>query len=379
VLYRARANVFMATSVVPDAIFPYRMRRGVPSTIVVPVFTAEGGVLNPDEVAACRAEIQALEEAEEASEAAEAEHDALMARLEAGALLRSPTETDRDNAWAQLLLEEEAHAGTGGAPGKEDAAAATAAAARLTLADEEEDDPGAESRPWPSGKERAVRVDVRHPVRGLRNLSGPTPVTLASVTPSLARALHLPSHGSFAGGADAAAGLVAGSSSSAMDDAKAYPLSPSSPARRARSRFGVATTPGSPGPRSPDSMAMASPGTPEAARELQIMVSGGLEKGARDRRHLLRLQCFRIVPQALKCLDCACLGYLHFDHKVWRAESGWNLRNQFMDLVERVQDMMKVRGVGDPRRWWCGVACMLCEDVGTHVRGGAVCAFGGRG
>ncbi len=91
---------------------------------------------------------------------------------------------------------------------------------------------------------------------------------------------------------------------------------------------------------SPNSV--ASPGTPEAAREKQIALEGPVVEEARRRRRILRRQCFRIVTKALTAMNCACLGYYHFHHKVWIKDRGWIPRNNSTDLVARIAEMMEV-------------------------------------
>lgn len=51
---------------------------------------------------------------------------------------------------------------------------------------------------------------------------------------------------------------------------------------------------------------------------------------------------FRISASPLTPLDCACMGYYHFNHKVWVDGSGWQLRNDFMNIIERAQKLYKV-------------------------------------
>ena len=79
VLYRAKAQSFLSTSICPDASVPFRLMRAIPSSITIPKFTPIGEVMNPAAVMACLTEIVDLEQAE-ALEAQEAAEDALQVR-----------------------------------------------------------------------------------------------------------------------------------------------------------------------------------------------------------------------------------------------------------------------------------------------------------
>ncbi len=79
VLYRAKAQSFLSTSICPDASVPFRLMRAIPSSVTIPKFTPIGEVMNPAAVMASLTEIVDLEQAE-ALEAQEAAEDALQAR-----------------------------------------------------------------------------------------------------------------------------------------------------------------------------------------------------------------------------------------------------------------------------------------------------------
>jgi hypothetical protein len=52
---------------------------------------------------------------------------------------------------------------------------------------------------------------------------------------------------------------------------------------------------------------------------------------------------YQVLDKPLLPLDCACMGYYHFSHKVWKDGVGWILRNEFMDIIERAQKLYSVR------------------------------------
>lgn len=48
---------------------------------------------------------------------------------------------------------------------------------------------------------------------------------------------------------------------------------------------------------------------------------------------------YQIVSTPLTPLDCACLGYYHFNHRVWQDGVGFVTRNGYMDIIERAQKL----------------------------------------
>ena len=89
----------------------------------------------------------------------------------------------------------------------------------------------------------------------------------------------------------------------------------------------------------PASVAVDSEGLPSPAKgfrnPLAIMV--------RRRKLAAHKQLpFSIAESPLMPLDCACLGYYHFNHKTWSDGSGWILRNEFMEVIERARKLYAV-------------------------------------
>ena len=336
ILYRAKANVFMVSSIVPDANFPYRMMRAVPRAVIVPTFTPDGDVVNATEVSACLREIVGIEAYEEEKETREREEDELHAKLTAEALLDSPTLASRKvevlNDLGEIVEE---------AP---------------PMDDDEDDVVGGEAQ-WPDVRTRKYFHDLRHTAHAATCLDDLNPsLSLTDLAPLDTSSHDVRSPARRPRGAGGSAASSVGEGSLLVTTSLALAGSSLSPT--------LPMTLGSPN-------SVASPGTPSMYRERQIAGTGAWEEEQRTRRRIARRLAFRIVPRPLTCLDCACLGYYHFNHKVWRPSGGWFIRNNFTDLIERVHQMTEV-----------GVVLLLQDgsttDTSKGVRGnvGDMCMLG---
>lgn len=284
-LYQAKAQAFLSTCIAPDVCIPYQPHRAIPSKIVVPVFTTAGEVINASSVEECLSEIVEQDE-EECVSMLEPERYHALHGGDAVSEADSPSE-----AW-RLAQERDG----------------TASLLTRSLHVEQTESksvdwgpniPGKAPGEWPNPMRREYRyVDIRHaPLR-----DGVDEQEVFD---------HLVKWGGQEPGLDAPSGKRSGPKSVATDESGRVPA------------------------------------TYLGESQLEYPSWASVPRGGNAGSHA-PVAPYRLTPKPLSPLDCACLGYYHFNHKVWQDGVGWILRNNFMDIIERAQKLFSVRAHSPP-------------------------------
>ncbi len=389
-LFRRGASVGMVTRIAPDAIFPYRMLRAIPRDVVVPVFNADGSVVNVAEVDACAEEIDNMDAIDQQGEP---DGEVFVDDKHRIRLLREgvdPVTLTEGSSSAVVVhrsagsVHSSAGAGAGTGTGTGSATHRSVLSATVSVSVNDLGESMVTTRtggvvrgiPVPPAivEYRATRaatlssavrrqLPVARPdseIVSVTSLGDPEVVADDDDAPVFTPTKLWPSavhHGgrprdmrhaewvtapidedSFTlddviGGIDGDGGAVAHGFVTPRSAA-----SFDSPVRGRREGQQLPESPDRPGSVLSDGAVATL--TPERDRDHQI--APHVAEAKADATNAAP-QCFRIVETPLSPLQCASLGYYHFHHKVWRTgDRGWTLLNSYPGLVARSQQFARV-------------------------------------
>jgi hypothetical protein len=278
-LYQAKAQAFLSTCIAPDARIPYRSLRYFPDSHVVPVFTKDGEVINAGAVEDC---LRYIVEVEDAKEQEELElriyEDERRAFLGDG--VESPYKFRR-----QLM-----DTSPSVADRTETLSVAQTAKKSTEWGPTFRDRIGGE---WPDSAARDRFLDIRHDPKFNKVPGG----SLDDAVSESGRTM-----------------LGEASDLMSLQAVSGAPV------------FVDSVLGGSPAKQPPKIL----PPPPPARAGLDF------------RPKKVAVLAYQILDKPLMPLDCACMGYYHFSHKVWKDGVGWILRNEFMDIIERAQKLFSV-------------------------------------